>query len=44
MSTHIESITVDRGGTFIFKAWTPMNMNQIKRACARLAKEQAGDC
>lgn len=44
MSTHIESITVDRGGTFIFKAWTPMNVNQIKRACARLAKEQAGDC
>ena len=21
-----------------------MNVNQIKRACARLAKEQAGDC
>lgn len=36
-------ITVDGKDAFIFKAWTPMNVNQIKRACARLAKEQAGD-
>lgn len=38
-----EPITVDGKDAFIFKAWTPMNVNQIKRACARLAKEQAGD-
>lgn len=44
MITHIEPITVDGGNAFIFKAWAPMNVNQIKRACARLAKEQAGDC
>ena len=36
-------ITVDGKDAFIFKAWTPMNVNQIKRACARLTKEQAGD-
>ena len=39
----VEPITVDGKDAFIFKAWTPMNVNQIKRACARLAKEQAGD-
>ena len=38
-----EPVTVDGKDAFIFKAWTPMNVNQIKRACARLAKEQAGD-
>lgn len=38
-----EPITVDGKDAFIFKAWTPMNVNQIKRACARLAKEQAED-
>lgn len=38
-----EPITVDGKDAFIFKAWTPMNVNQIKRVCARLAKEQAGD-
>lgn len=38
-----EPITVDGKDAFIFKAWTPMNVNQIKRACARLAKEQAVD-
>lgn len=38
-----EPITVDGKDAFIFKAWTPMNVNQIKRACARLTKEQAGD-
>ena len=38
-----EPITVDGKDAFVFKAWTPMNVNQIKRACARLAKEQAGD-
>lgn len=32
MITHIEPITVDGGDTFTFKAWTPMNVNQIKRA------------
>lgn len=37
-----EPITVDGKDAFIFKAWTPMNVNQIKRVCARLAKEQAG--
>ena len=36
-----EPITVDGKEAYIFKAWTPMNVNQIKRACARLAKEQA---
>lgn len=39
----VEPITVDGKDAFIFKAWTPMNVNQIKRACARLVKEQAGD-
>lgn len=34
----VEPITVDGKDAFIFKAWTPMNVNQIKRACARLAK------
>lgn len=38
-----EPISVDGKDAFVFKAWTPMNVNQIKRACARLAKEQAGD-
>lgn len=37
-----EPITVDGKEAYIFKAWTPMNVNQIKRVCARLAKEQAG--
>lgn len=37
-----EPISVDGKDAFVFKAWTPMNVNQIKRACARLAKEQAG--
>lgn len=38
-----EPISVDGKDAFVFKAWTPMNVNQIKRACARLAKERAGD-
>ena len=38
-----EPISVDGKDAFVFKAWTPMNVNQIKRACARLAKGQAGD-
>ena len=38
-----EPVAVDGKDAFVFKAWTPMNVNQIKRACARLAKEQAGD-
>lgn len=38
-----EPITVDGKDAFIFKAWTPMNINQIKRVCTRLTKEQAGD-
>lgn len=38
-----QPISVDGKDAFVFKAWTPMNVNQIKRACARLAKGQAGD-
>lgn len=38
-----QPITVDGKDAFIFKAWTPMNINQIKRVCTRLTKEQAGD-
>lgn len=38
-----EPISVDGKNAFIYKAWTPRNMNLIKRACARLDKEQAGD-